>query len=164
MSGENLRVGKKPVKKNAFVSLRAGSSDQCCETKMSVEGGSNPTWSEKLVLDLPALHAGFLTLEVHCKAASGNKLVGGARVPVADIFGGFVPVNHLQFLSYRLWDATSERNGIINISVRVKSPEPYRSSQALQPKTFGIPAKEEKRLDSVVTGVPAVWFGRHCTY
>lgn len=168
MSAENLRAGKKPVTKSTFVAVRTGSGpDQCCTTKTSAEDGSNPTWNEKLVLDLPALHAGFFTLEVHCRktSSSGSKLVGGARVPVSDFLGGFVPRNHLQFLSYRLRDySSSQRNGIINISVRVTSPEPYRCSKPQQqPKSVGVPVGKETRLSGVVTGVPAVWFGRNCT-
>ncbi|OWM64196.1 BON1-associated protein 2-like [Punica granatum] len=165
ISCENLRVGKKPVKKNAFVTARADSPDQCCQTKMSVEGGSNPTWNDKLALDLPAgLRNGFITLEVHCRTSSGNKLVGGVNVPVSDLLGGFMPINHLQFLSYRLWDSKGDRNGIVNISTRVKSPQPYRCSQALQPKAIGVPVGEQKRIGGVVTGVPTVWLGHRYPY
>lgn len=162
LSAENLRVGKKPVTRSTFVTVRTGSDpDQCCSTKMSADGGSNPTWTDKLELELPALHAGFVTLEVHRQTSSGSKLVGGARVPVADFLGSFVPINHLQLLSYRLRDSTGERNGIINISVRVKSPEQSRCSQAQQSKAVGVQVGEEKRyLGGVVTGVPAVWLGR----
>lgn len=170
MSAENLRVGKKPVNKNAFVTVRADSVDECCTTKMSVEGGCNPTWNEKIAVNLPPadLRNGFITLEVHCKASSKSKLVGGIRIPVSDFLGGFAPRNHLQFLRYRLWDSTFERNGSIYISVRVKSPEPYghRCSQApqVQPKATGVPVREQETSCGVVTGVPVAWFGRQSAY
>ncbi|KAK4761648.1 hypothetical protein SAY87_029532 [Trapa incisa] len=178
ISAENLRVGKKPVKKSSFVAVRASSASECCTTKMSAEGGgSHPTWNEKLAVDLqPAdLRNGFIMVEVYCKVTSSkSKLVGGVHVPVSDFLGGFLPSNRLQFLSYRLWDPTFERNGVVNISVKVRFPETPNGCrsfpQAPRPKAIvGVPAREQERERlggvAVVAGVPAVWFGRsHCTY
>ncbi|KAK4769098.1 hypothetical protein SAY86_027248 [Trapa natans] len=176
VSAEDLRIGKKPVKKNAFVKMKADSAVECCTTVTSAEerGGNNnlTIWNEKLAVDLRPgdLRSGFITVEVYCKVTSSkNKLVGGVRVPVSDFLGGFLPSNHPQFLSYRLWDSTYERNGVINISVRVKSPEPVgrRCSQGVTvlPKkaTVGAPFRGEVMFSGggVVTGVPAAWLGRH---
>ncbi|KAK4787374.1 hypothetical protein SAY86_011207 [Trapa natans] len=176
LSAENLRDGKKPVKRSTFVAVRTGSDPdpgKCSTTKMSPEGGSYHTWGDKVVLDRQAMQAGFFTLEVHrpTSAAKGrSKIVGGARVPVSDFLWGYVPANHLQFLSYRLWDyAACERNGVINISVRVTSPtEPFRRPEPpKKPNTVVVvPSREKERVGGgVVTGVPAVWIGRsRCTY
>ncbi|KAK4769088.1 hypothetical protein SAY86_027238 [Trapa natans] len=177
LSAQNLRVGKTPMKKSAFVTVRAESAGECCTTAAASagEGGGNLTWNEKLAVDLqPAdLRSGFITVEVHCKVTSSkNKLVGGVRVPVSDFLPGFLPGDNLQFLSYRLWDPTYERNGVINISVRVKSPEQLgrrcsHAMQVMQPvKAIGVPFREgyRKGLSGAVTGVPVVWFGRHYTH
>ncbi|KAJ1426819.1 BON1-associated-like protein [Sesbania bispinosa] len=83
--------------------------------------GSCLSWNdEKLVVDVP-LGARFITAEVKCKASRGGvKSVGMARIPVSDLD---LKENQVQFLSYRLWDSNVRRNGVINISMRVKVPE-----------------------------------------
>ncbi|KAB1214424.1 BON1-associated protein 2 [Morella rubra] len=149
ISGENLLENRKPVKKNAFVVIRTD-SHSFFSTKMDTDGGSYPTWNEKLVVDLP-MHAQFISLEVQCKTAAGNKTVGAARIPVSDFIGGYVPQSYLHFLSYRLRDSNGERNGIINISVRAKLPD-YASCSSTG---MGLPVAE-KYFGGVVTGVP-VW-------
>ncbi|KAL8495331.1 hypothetical protein ACS0TY_019476 [Phlomoides rotata] len=115
ISAEGLRVNRKqPVKKNAFVVVRSDPFNSR-STGMDPEGGSYPAWNEKLRLQLPP-HAHFITVEAH----SGSKLVGAVNVPVADFAGGYLPENYLSFLSYRLRDANGEKNGIVNLSVKMK--------------------------------------------
>lgn len=125
ISGENLLDNRKqPVKKNVFVNIKTDSySSNLQTTKLDKEGGSNPTWNEKLIVDLP-MHASHLTVEVQCKNSSGIKTVGIARVPTSDFIGGFLPEDYLRFLSYRLRDEKGKKNGIINFSVRVKNAPP----------------------------------------
>lgn len=64
-------------------------------------------------MDMP-LHECFITLEVHCMTVLGIQLLGR-------------PECRRRMLSCRLRDAKGERNGSINISVKVKVPE-YLSS------------------------------------
>lgn len=157
ISGEGLRVAKK----NVFVTVRSEFSCNVKATAVDKDGGSYPAWNEKLVVDLP-MHAHYLTLQVQCKTFSGVKVIGEAKVPTKDFVGGFVPENYLRFLSYRLKDRKGEKNGIINISVRVKnSPENTAatcSSQYSRPWT-GLPQPTANHTNAVVTGVP-VW----CSY
>lgn len=148
ISGENLRTNRRPVKKNTFVVIRTDSNN-VCTTKMDADGGSYPSWNEKLVVDVP-LHVRFITVEVQCKTSVGNKIVGVARIPVSDFVGGYVPQSYLHFLSYRLRDYKGERNGIINISVRAKVPELYASCSGTG---MGVPLGESN-FGGVVTGIP----------
>nr|WNH14556.1 BON1 [Betula platyphylla] len=150
ISGENLRTNRKPVKKNTFVVIRTDSNN-VCTTKMDADGGSYPSWNEKLVVDVP-LHVRFITVEVQCKTSVGNKIVGVARIPISDFVGGYVPQSYLHFLSYRLRDSKGEGNGIINISVRAKIPKSYSSCSEIG---IGVPL-EESNFGGVVTGIP-IW-------
>ena len=126
---------------------------------MDKEGGSYPAWREKLVLDLPG-HARAMTLEVHCKTSLGDRVLGTAIVPVSDFTGGYVPESYLHFLSYRLRDNRGEKNGIINISVRMKvSGGEYGCSSSCSSASemkIGVPVGESS-FGGVVTGVP-VWY------
>jgi Ca2+-dependent lipid-binding protein len=153
ISGENLRTDRKPVKKNAFVTIQTD-SNKVCTTKMDADGGSYPSWNEKLVVDVP-MHARFITVEVQCKTSTGgNKTVGVARIPISDFVGGHVPQSYLHFLSYRLSDYKGERNGIINISVKAKVPE-YASCSSGTGMGMGVPLADNN-FGGVVTGIP-VW-------
>ncbi|PIN21995.1 hypothetical protein CDL12_05295 [Handroanthus impetiginosus] len=115
ISAEGLLLNrKKPVKKNACVVVRSDPFNSR-STGMDREGGSYPSWNEKLVMELP-VRARFITVEAH----SGSKLIGTANIPVSDFAGGYLPENYLSFLSYRLRNANGEKNGIINLSVKVK--------------------------------------------
>ncbi|XP_057497682.1 BON1-associated protein 2-like [Actinidia eriantha] len=158
ISGEGLRLDRRrPVKKNAFAVVRTNSRISRT-TKTDIDGGSYPTWNEKIVVDFPS-QARFLTLEVHCKTNSGEKVVGTARIPATDFSGGYFPDNYLHFLSYRLRDGKGERNGIINLSVRVKVPENRVSAAMCSGGTvpwMGGPLAVEGCSSGVVTGVP-VW-------
>lgn len=183
LSGEDLRIDRRLIKKNAFTIVQADASDRHHTTKVDESGGSFPTWNEIFVLELP-MHVRFIHLQVQCKAASSssssssgnnnnnnNKTVGSAEIPVSDFIGGYVPQNHLHFLSYRLRDAKGQKNGIINVSVRVKvSPEhaatttnnssnPARLTlQGYPPacSSQGYASFSSPRVGGIVTGVP-VW-------
>lgn len=164
LSGEDLRIDRKSVKKNAFVIVRVDPFN-FRTTNIDTLGGSYPTWNEKLDIDLPD-NSRYITLEVHCKSnSSGKRNIGTVNVPVSDFIGGYLPENYLHFLSYRLRDSSGEKNGIINISVRVNVPDYATcSSQAgvlnvqgygtctmlRRPERMGIP------VGDVATGIP-VW-------
>ncbi|XP_028770334.1 BON1-associated protein 2-like [Neltuma alba] len=141
LSAEDLRINGKPLKKKALVSVGG------TETKMSTEGGSWPSWKEKLVVEVP-LHASFIVAEVKCRSLTGMKSIGMARVPVSDFVGGYVPENEVHFLSYRMWDSRVRRNGILNISVRVKAVPPVKG----MPICIGSNA-----LTGVATGIPVCY-------
>ncbi|KAJ9188375.1 hypothetical protein P3X46_003738 [Hevea brasiliensis] len=126
LSCEDLRIDRRLVKKNTYVMVRTDPLNYRT-TKMDTEGGAYPSWNQKLTIDMP-LHERFITLEVHCKTASGDRTIGTSRMPTTDFMGGYLPENYLNFLSYRLRDAKGERNGIVNVSVKVKVPEYYLSS------------------------------------
>ncbi|KAI3441822.1 SRP54 domain-containing protein [Psidium guajava] len=162
ISGEDLRINDKPIKNNAFVTIKADSHGSPSllqgSTKPDVRSESYPYWDEKLHVDLPA-GSHYVVVEV-CRRSSAavDKLVGTAWIPVSDFIGNYTPENYLHFLSYRLRDVKGQRNGIINISVRVIPPS-YKgtaasSSSPSVPK-FGIPVDREK-TGGTVTGVP-VW-------
>ncbi|KAM4105085.1 hypothetical protein ACJW30_06G206400 [Castanea mollissima] len=154
ISGEDLRNDRRPIKKNAFVVVRTDSYNSR-RTDMDTDGGSYPKWNEKLVVDLP-MHAQFITLEVQCKTSLGDKTVGTARIPVSDFVGGYVPESYLHFLSYRLRDHNGQRNGIVNISVRVKLPE-YASCSRTElgiPMVMGVALGQRNFGGGIVTGVP----------
>ncbi|KAJ4727002.1 BON1-associated protein 2-like [Melia azedarach] len=121
LSGEDLRIDRRSVKKNAFVIVQTDAFN-CWKTSIDELGGSHPSWNEKFSIDLP-MNVRFVTLQVQCKTSSGNRSIGSANVPVSDFVGGYVPDNYLHFLSYRLRDPKGDKNGIINVSVRVKTPE-----------------------------------------
>ncbi|XP_021631184.1 BON1-associated protein 2 [Manihot esculenta] len=171
LSCEDLRIHRKWVKKNTYVMVRTDHLNYCT-SKLDTEGGAYPSWNQKLTLDMP-VHEPFITLEVHCKTASGDRTIGTARMSSTDFMGGYLPLNYLNFLSYRLRDAKGERNGIINVSVKViKLPE-YMSSDyenkmsennvcSMMSKSKLIPAVSVdggKNL-GFVTGIP-VWGGNH---
>lgn len=165
LSAEDLRLDGKSIKKDAFVVVKFDSLSSK-STKADHQGGSNPSWNQKLEMDMP-MHSHFITLEVQCKIGSVNRVIGTAGVPVSDFLGGYTPLNYLHFLSYRLRDVRGEKNGIVNVSVKVKGVADYRrkylpgyppcssSSLSSQP-TWGIPKEEKNCHGGVVTGVP-VW-------
>ncbi|XP_025015825.2 BON1-associated protein 2 isoform X1 [Ricinus communis] len=177
LSAEKLRLDGKSVKKDTFVVVRVDPVNYK-STKADHQGGSNPSWNEKLEIDM-SMHVHFITLEVQCKVGSGNRVIGIASIPVSDFMGGYAPENYLHFLSYRLRDLRGEKNGIINVSVKVKGaahivipagrkdlPAGYTSSPSssgfgLSQPTWGVPARQNNFYDGgVVTGVPVpvpVW-------
>nr|ACU16067.1 unknown [Glycine max] len=160
LSAENLQMNRKPIRGSTFATVQsdASSDDTSAATKVDLEGGSYPSWNEKVVMDVP-LHARFITVEVKCKtSSSGSNSVDVAQTPVSDFIGGYMPENQLHFLSYRLWDGKVRRNGVINISVRVKVAEHSScnlNSMSLSAVT-GVPVTGDGS-SGVVTGIPAVW-------
>lgn len=153
------------MKKKAFAVVRLDPFNNRV-TKVDALGGSYPAWDEKLAMKLP-MHVTFITLEVQCRtcSGSGDRLVGRATLPVSDFIGGYVPENHLTFLSYLLRDARGIKSGIINVSVRVKegsglglfkSAVPRyeycsSSSSAQQKPLIGA---DQKNFNGLVVGIP----------
>ncbi|KAL3536863.1 hypothetical protein ACH5RR_000229 [Cinchona calisaya] len=174
ISGEGLCMNRnKPIKKNAFVIIRTDSFNEQ-KTRLDKDGGSYPAWDEKFVMQFP-MHAREFIAEVRCKRnGGGDRIIGTARIPASDFLGGFVPENYLHFLSYRLRDSKGERNGIINLSVRVKSSAPVNGGygggaaaiakpatscsqqQQWQPWSSGIAVGDKVSSVGMVTGIP-VW-------
>ncbi|KAK7390020.1 hypothetical protein VNO78_25318 [Psophocarpus tetragonolobus] len=156
LSAENLQMNKRAIRGNAFVTVKSDASSNTSATRVDSEGGSYPSWNEKVVMDVP-FHARFITVEVKCKTSStGSNSVGVARIPVSDFIGGYVPDNQLHFLSYRLWDGKVRRNGVVNISVRVKVAEHHSNSTPLPPPVTGVPLPSHPST-GLVTGIPALW-------
>ncbi|GAV85577.1 C2 domain-containing protein [Cephalotus follicularis] len=174
LSCEELRIGGNFLKKKVYVIVKTDPFN-CHTTYINEQGGGYPSWNEKIVINMP-MHAKFMTLEVRCcktnNSSSDDRIVGLANVPVSDFIGGYTPENYLQFLSYRLSNAEGERNGIINISIRVKVSISSSATMAFHNETihkrinvpgyacsttprFGVPMGRSN-YDTVVTGVP-VW-------
>jgi len=168
LSAENLQENNKGIKGNTFVTVQCdGSNNELSTTKLDSEGGSYPTWNEKLVIEVP-LHARFITIEVKYKTRSSSNSVGMARIPVSNFLGGYVHENQLQFLSYRLWDNRVRRNGVVNISVKVKMSQQNSCSSSMSSTVSGVPVTGvpvtgNGSFSGVVTGIPAVWlnYQRH---
>ncbi|KAJ4827394.1 hypothetical protein Tsubulata_038691 [Turnera subulata] len=179
LSAENLCINGKPVKKNAFAVVKVDPLN-LRSTKADYERGGNPSWNEKLKIDMP-MHARFLTLEVKCRIGSVDRVIGTANLPISDLVADYTPENLLHFLSYRLKDPKGEKNGIINVSARVNGPilsssyVPFTtcrkkvitdygcssssssSSSTTSRPTIGVPVSGMNYHHSgVVTGVP-VW-------
>ncbi|KAG6597159.1 BON1-associated protein 2, partial [Cucurbita argyrosperma subsp. sororia] len=164
ISGENLQVRGKPIKSKSdlFVTVRSDLQNDSVRTKIDRDGAGFPRWNEKLVVDL-SMHAAFVIVEVCLRVSSRKiKIVGTARVPVADFTAGYLPESHLQFLSYRLRDKRGDRNGVVNLSVRVKMAAGVELP-SLQKQGIGVqvtvPMPETKihgGSRGVVTGIP-IW-------
>ncbi|KAI4355001.1 hypothetical protein L6164_003820 [Bauhinia variegata] len=126
LSGENLSINRRPLSSEKPYVVVWIESTVCCATKLATQGGRNPWWNEKFLVDMP-MHATFIIFDVQCKTRTGVKSVGAARVHVSEFLGGIVPDSFLKFMSYRLRDKQGTRNGIINFSVRVQpSPGEWR--------------------------------------
>ncbi|KAF8045803.1 hypothetical protein N665_4385s0001 [Sinapis alba] len=118
ISAEGLLDGRKPVKKNAFVSFDCDGAT--VRTRVDEVGGDYPVWEDKLEteISLPEekkKESLMMYVGVYCK----EKHVGTARVPVKDFTGGYAPEGFLHCLSYRLWDEFGKRNGIVNFMARI---------------------------------------------
>ncbi|XP_038905248.1 BON1-associated protein 2-like [Benincasa hispida] len=160
ISGEDLRIDRKPVKRKTFATVkfdRQSFGSGGGETEIDERGGSYPLWNEKMALEIP-VDAMFLTIEVHCGSISRNRIVGTAKVPVSDFLGRYRPESYLHLLSYRLRDGNGERNGIVNISVRVKVLESESETALTSKGKVRIPAAETATFyrsgGGVVIGVP----------
>ncbi|KAL7158649.1 hypothetical protein ABFS83_02G158400 [Erythranthe nasuta] len=153
ISAEGLLVNRKQtVTKNVSVTVKTDPLNSRSTGRVDPEGGSSPSWKEKLLMDLP-VHARFITVEVH----SGSRIVGAANIPVTDFSGGFLPENHLSFLSYRLRDGNGERNGIVNLSVKVRGAGNTGCAASCSRPWIGVPglpAVGEKAPAGMVTGIP----------
>ncbi|XP_021887380.1 BON1-associated protein 2-like [Carica papaya] len=173
LSAEDLRIDRKSVKKNAYVTVKVDPFNYRT-TRMEEQGGSYPSWNEKLEMDMSVNgNTQFIALEVNCRTSSGERRIGSARMPVTDFMGGYAPEGHLHLLSYRLRDERMQRNGIINVSVRVRvrgQRTSFRDVKSAERKTlpdyacssqavgYGVPAME-RSYGGAVTGIP-VW----CAY
>ncbi|KAF8379447.1 hypothetical protein HHK36_028883 [Tetracentron sinense] len=156
ISAEGLRLGRHSIRKNAFAIVQTDSRNSR-STKMDTEGGSYPSWNEKLALELPN-NAHIVTVQVQCKTSSGDRTVGTAKIPVSDFIGDYTPAHYLHFLSYRLREHDGERNGIVNLSVRVKEAHYVdclsRPWLGAQRPCLGVGDGENNSV-GIVTGVPA---------
>ncbi|KAI3444596.1 hypothetical protein Pfo_001261 [Paulownia fortunei] len=149
VSAEGLLVNRRqPVKKNVSITVKTDPFNSR-STGVDSEGGSYPAWNEKLVMDLP-VHARFITVE----ANSGSRIIGTANIPVSDFAGGHLPENYLSFLSYRLRGANGEKNGIINLSVKVKGTGNTGCASSCSRPWMGVPAVDNKVSGGIVTGIP----------
>ncbi|KAJ6400522.1 hypothetical protein OIU84_016048 [Salix udensis] len=119
LSCEDLRINGRSVKKNTCVVVRTDPLN-FRETTTDTEGGSYPSWDQKLALDM-SIRETCITLEVHCRTLSVDRIIGSARMPVNDFMGGYFPQGYLSFLSYRLKDPKGLDNGIINVSAVFES-------------------------------------------
>ncbi|XP_076930346.1 BON1-associated protein 2-like [Bidens hawaiensis] len=126
ISAESLSLkGKHFGKKKAYAVVKTQHGDQLA-TRMDPENGVYPSWNHKLSIHMP-MREPFFTLEVRCNN-SDDHAIGSVRVPVSDFTAVYFPCNYLHFLSYRLRDRYGERNGIINLSVKVKQQQPTTST------------------------------------
>lgn len=100
-------------------------------------------------MELP-VHARFLTVE----ARSGSRVIGAANIPVTDFAGGHLPEGYLSFLSYRLKDGSGQKNGIVNISVRVKGGASSGCAASCSRPWMGAAVAEGKVYGGAVMGIP----------
>ncbi|CAH8325269.1 unnamed protein product [Eruca vesicaria subsp. sativa] len=181
ISGEGLKIDRKPVKRKTFCVVRIDQKTRVC--KLDETGGSYPTWKDKIEMDMPINGSvRFISIEVLYRTSSGaEKNVGVAKIPVTDFMGGFAPQGHLNFLSYRLRDEYGDKSGIVNVSIMVKpdgndvrfsspsmvatrdyaacSSQAAANGQIWRPNISSSVAVTASYGGRVVTGVP-VW----CTY
>ncbi|XP_077242579.1 BON1-associated protein 2-like [Tasmannia lanceolata] len=160
ISAEKLTIAGRWIKKNAFVTVRTDSHNYR-STSVDRHGGSFPSWNEKLQLALPVSVKSF-SVDVNCKTASGGlTMVGTANIPVSDILGDYVPAYYLHFLSYRLRGRDGERNGIVNLAVRLVGPE-CRDGLTVKPMwTPSLPVSARKMNcgSGVGVGIPVAYAG-----
>ncbi|KAK7349556.1 hypothetical protein VNO77_07007 [Canavalia gladiata] len=150
LSAEDLRINGKAANNNVFVLVRAESLIGHTTTmKVSGGGGGFHSWNEKFLVKL-GVHASSMTFEVKCKTTTGTKDIGVARIALKDFLGGLVPDSCLQFLSYRLIDWDGLRNGIVNFSVKMVTPETL----------VGGSCEIQKASPGVVIGIP-IWWNNH---
>lgn len=139
ISAEELRVNGK-----VSVTVRTG---PC--SSLSTAADPAAAWNEKLVMELPAT-APFLTVQV----ISGSRVIGAARIPVTDFKGGYLPENYLNILSYRLTTASGKKEGIVNLSVKVKGAANTGCAAACSRPSMGLPAADLMFSGGVAAGIP----------
>ncbi|XP_050386675.1 BON1-associated protein 2-like [Argentina anserina] len=160
LSAENLQFNRKPFKKNSFVTVRTDATSKWYRTAETDSEGGGPRWNEKIAVQLP-VQARNLIVEVQCQ--NGARTIGSAVIPVTDFTGGWVPETYLHFLSYRLRDERGVRNGILNISVRMKVKEGVESTYERKLSSGCATTSSQSKLyptvdnSGVVLGVPVNW-------
>ncbi|XP_075478737.1 BON1-associated protein 2-like [Primulina tabacum] len=147
-----LENRRKPLKKNAFVVVKSDPLEPV-STGVDSEGESYPSWNQKLEMELPA-HVRFITVEAH----SGSKVIGSADIPVTDFDGGYLPENYLSFLSYRLRDTNGEKNGIINLWVKVKAGGENSGCTASCSRLWIRAPTDDEVANGIVTGIPVPYW------
>lgn len=158
ISAEDLHRHRKPITKNSFASVKIDSQN-LGSTHIDDKGGSYPLWNDRLALKLPST-VSFMTIDVHSGNFSRHKIVGTVNIPVSDFLSGFLPESYLHFLSYRLRDGKGERNGIVNISVRVlvHDHNVAASTSSSQLQNVKIPEEKSNIGGGVAIGIP-IWSG-----
>ncbi|KAJ8900327.1 hypothetical protein K2173_024967 [Erythroxylum novogranatense] len=162
-SAEKLSLDKKPVKRNTFVVVKTDPFNGK-STKADFEGGSSPSWNEKLVMVMP-MHARFITLQVLCRVGPVDRVIGTVDVPASDFLGKYrsAPESYEHILSYRLKNEKGEKNGIVNLSIKVSdhgSPAPVTRNNKSKPcassskPAMGVPVGAGRRDGGVVMGIP----------
>ncbi|KAK1306006.1 hypothetical protein QJS10_CPA10g00655 [Acorus calamus] len=131
ISAEDLDLSGRPIKGGVFVTVQTDPNCRC-STGVYTEGGSYRYLNENLQMPLPSSSRAVL-VEVNCKTSSGVKKVGTAEIPISDFDGGNLPKDYLHILSYRLREGNGRRNGIINLSIRIKSSAERRGYPMFSP-------------------------------
>ncbi|QCE12212.1 hypothetical protein DEO72_LG10g3453 [Vigna unguiculata] len=130
---EDLHANWRHATQNLYVVVRADSITSYATGIATVEttsdGSGNPSWNEKLEVDVPA-QARSITLTVKCKNAPSMKDVGIARIDITEVLRAAAPEQNLQILSYGLRDWEGRRSGVIKFSVRVRERDMLCSSSA----------------------------------
>ncbi|KAJ8900518.1 hypothetical protein K2173_025295 [Erythroxylum novogranatense] len=168
-SAENLSLDKKPVKRNTFVVVKTDPFNSK-STKADFEGESSPSWNEKLVMVMP-MYARFITLQVLCRVGSVDRVIGNVDVPASDFLGKYcsAPEWYEHILSYRLKNEKGEKNGIVNLSIKISdkgSPAPVTRNNKSKPcassskPAMGVPVGPGRHDGGVVMGIP-VCCGAH---
>ncbi|XP_077247523.1 BON association protein 2 [Tasmannia lanceolata] len=156
ISAEGLKIANRWIKKNTFVTVRSDSVNYQ-STSVDRDGGSYPSWNEKLQLALPDSVRSF-TVDVNCKTGFGSStVVGTCRIPMSDILEDYVPAYLIHFLSYRLRGRDGERNGIVNLAVRLVDPE-YQFRPIWTP-SVSVSGREKNCRSGLAVGMPVAKAG-----
>lgn len=127
LSMEDLHPNWRHAAQSLYVVVRADSIASYATGTATVEttsdGSGNPSWNEKLEVDVPA-QARSVTLTVKCRNAPSMKDVGIARIAIAELLSAAAAAaaaeQNLQILSYGLRDWEGRRSGVIKFYVRVR--------------------------------------------
>ncbi|RRT71911.1 hypothetical protein B296_00006491 [Ensete ventricosum] len=144
ISAEELRHGRRPLDKGAFVAVRSGSDTHSqVATGVDRDGGGYPCWNEKLTMTLPPRS---MSVGVYCRSKMGAgaaRAVAAAEVPVSDFLW---LEDYLHLLSYKLRDSNGVGNGIINFSVRVIGGEGKRGACLYIEEVLNVTASHVSRV------------------
>ncbi|KAL6004506.1 hypothetical protein ACLOJK_005059 [Asimina triloba] len=170
-SAEGLQIGGRPIEKNAFATVRTtDSSGSCQATGVDRDGGSYPSWKEKLLVRLPPRDQSILV-----EGGEGDR---DGQYPHVGNPDDYVPPDQLHFLSYRLRKGDGERNGIINLSIKmVGSKEvkhPARPMTVVGPEFLLRPRPEgaqqqqavmaSRCSDGIAIGIPVSTLSSPCDW